>query len=375
MAPFEPRNPSGRAGFRAVRRFSSFIWNDQTSLLMPCPAQKPAPARPRTKWQRTLALLCLAAAPLYASDAPVELKLVSEHPVEGIARGNLSGLAWCGDALWAVSDREDDQLFRLDTGATPWRAEAERFELPPPPASGLPWGMRMRAWVSGQVRGGQMDFEGLSCDELGNRYLVSEAHAAVLRVSPAGTAQWLALPGSLVRQARASGMLLHFNALFEGIAVDPNAERMWLAAERERRGLLVLHRQQSSWQCAGSCVLMSEGGRELPPPALGDSPVPRSFSALTFFRNKLFVLEPSSYRICRRSPASGAVERCWSFAAEALTEERRYSVPYGNVEALWIDAEGAWIGVDNNGKARGDGEKRPVVWRFAAPAGGWSAQP
>ncbi|MGE4408858.1 esterase-like activity of phytase family protein [Pseudomonas sp.] len=324
--------------------------------------------------RRWLALLCLVAAPLYASDAPPELKLVSEHPLEGMPAGNLSGLAWCGDALWAVSDRLDDQLFRLDTSSTPWQAEAERFELPPPANSGLPWGMRMRAWVSGQVRGGQMDFEGLSCDALGNRYLVSEAHAAVLQVSPAGTAQWLPLPDSLVRQARASGMLLHFNAMLEGIAVDPKAERLWLAAERERRGLLVLHRQQSSWQCTGSCVLMSEGGSELPPAALGDTPVSRSFSALSFFDGKLFVLEPSAYRLCRRDPASGAVERCWSFAAEALTEERRYSAPYGNVEALWVDAEGAWIGVDNNGMRRGDGEQRPVVWRFAAPAGGWSAQ-
>lgn len=87
------------------------------------------------------------------------------------------------------------------------------------------------------------------------------------------------------------------------------------------------------------------------------------------------MLEPSAYRVCRRSPANGAVERCWSFAGEALTDERRYGEPYGNAEALWVDAEGAWIGVDNNGKARGDGEKRPIVWRFAAPEGGWMARP
>ena len=72
-----------------------------------------------------------------------------------------------------------------------------------------------------------------------------------------------------------------------------------------------------------------------------------------------------------RSHAFTAVEN----AAEALTEERRYREPFGNAEALWIDAEGAWIGVDNNGKARGDGEKRPIVWRFAAPSGGWMARP
>jgi hypothetical protein len=40
-----------------------------------------------------------------------------------------------------------------------------------------------------------------------------------------------------------------------------------------------------------------------------------------------------------------------------------------------IDAKGAWIGLDNNNGARADGETRPIVWRFAAPEGGWSAKP
>lgn len=324
-----------------------------------------------------VALLLALATPLWASEAP-ELELRSEHPVEGMPSGNLSGLAWCGDGLWAVSDREDDRLYSLAAGEDAesgiLRAQPERFELPPISASGLPWGMRMRTQVSGALRGGQMDFEGLACDSLGNRYLVSEAQAGVLRVTPAGTAQWLSLPPGLVRQARASGMLLTFNAMFEGIAVDPEAGRMWLAAERERRGLLVMHRNQSSWQCIGGCVLLAEGGQVQSPAVLGDLPISRSFSGLAYFNERLFVLERGAHRICRRHPATATVERCWSFAAATLTEERRYNSPYGNAEALWIDAEGAWIGVDNNGRARGDGETRPVVWRFAAPPGGWSAR-
>src|SRR5690606_15247483 len=49
-----PRNPKGRACFCAMRRFSSLIWNDQTALLVPCLAQKQAPARSRTKREQTL---------------------------------------------------------------------------------------------------------------------------------------------------------------------------------------------------------------------------------------------------------------------------------------------------------------------------------
>ncbi|HSX88812.1 MAG TPA: esterase-like activity of phytase family protein [Pseudomonas sp.] len=322
--------------------------------------------------RRLCALVLLAVTPVLADmPAPAELKLLGEHPVEGIVGGNLSGLAWCGDALWAVSDRDDDRVYRLDAREPVWRAEAEAFVVPPAPQAALPWGLRMRSWISGAARGGELDFEGLSCDALGNRYLVSESQAAVLLLPMAGAPQWLTLPDGLVRQARASGMLLHFNSLFEGIAVDAEGARLWLAAEAQRRGLLVLHKQRSSWRCTGGCVLQSEGGSEPSPAQLSDESAPVDYSGLAFFAEKLFTLERQAHRICRRKPSSGEVERCWSFAAEALTAERRYPPSHGMAEALWIDAEGAWIGVDNGGFERADGEQRPIIWRFAAPAGGW----
>lgn len=318
-----------------------------------------------------VALLLVAAPALAETQALEELKLVSEHPIDGIAAGNLSGLAWCGEALWAVSDREDDRLYRLAGGDAVWQAEAEHFVAPPAPSNSLPWGLRMRTWATGLVRGGYLDFEGLSCDAIGNRYLVSEARAAVLQIPPAGAPQWLALPAGMVRQARASSMLWHFNSLFEGVAIDPAGERLWLAAERQRRGLLALHKQGSSWRCTTGCVLMSEGGRAPSPPQLGGEAQPRDFSAVVLHKEKLFTLERQAHRICRRKLSDGAVERCWSFASEALTDARRYPQPYGLAEALWIDEQGAWIGIDNGQHSRADGEQRPVVWRFAAPKGGW----
>ncbi|MDP3815251.1 hypothetical protein, partial [Pseudomonas sp.] len=47
-----PRNPQGRACFCALLRFSSLIWNNQTTLLVPGPAQKQAPSRPRRNVNR-----------------------------------------------------------------------------------------------------------------------------------------------------------------------------------------------------------------------------------------------------------------------------------------------------------------------------------
>ncbi|MCO6056452.1 esterase-like activity of phytase family protein [Pseudomonas sp. MOB-449] len=317
----------------------------------------------------------LFTAPLWASDDPEQLRLAAEYPVEGMPHGNLSGLARCGNELLAVSDRVDNQLYRLKSIGGLLQAEPENFLAPPPPPSGLPWGVRARSWVISLLRGNELDFEGISCDSVGNRYLVSEANAAVLQVPVSGEPNWLLLPDNLIRQARASGMLLHFNALLEGIAVDPSGERLWLASERERRGLMVLHKQQSTWRCTGGCVIFSEAGTERPPAPIGsEQQMPRDFSDVAFLDEKLFTLERLAHRICRRKPSNGEVERCWSFAEEALADTRRYSVPFGVAEGLWIDTEGAWIGLDNGGKARGDGERRPIVWRFSAPRDGWNAK-
>ena len=322
-----------------------------------------------------LMLSGLAATQVLAAPA-AELVLVSEHPVEGMRGGNLSGLALCGSELWTISDRDDDQIYRLDISAPTWQAETVKIDVPPVPESGLPWGLRSRTKAAALIRGGDLDFEGISCDAAGNRYLVSEAHAAVLQVPVTGAPEWLKIAPGMVREARASGMLLHFNALFEGLAVNAEGNQIWLAAERERRGLISIKRAQSVWDCDGPCVLLSEAGTEMQPEQVPKArAVSRNFSDVALFEGKLFTLESSQYQLCRRDAATAAVERCWSFAAEMLAPQRLYDQPYGLAEALVVDAEGAWIGLDNNFGPRVDGEKRPVVYRFAAPAGGWSAQP
>ena len=307
--------------------------------------------------------------------ANAELKLEAEYPVEGIAGGNLSGLAVCNQVLQGVSDRDDDRIYRLTPQGEVMQAEAEVFTTPAAANSQLPWGMRMRNLGVSWLRGGFYDFEGLSCDAKGNRYLVSESHGAVLSVSPTHEASWLVLPPALMRQARASGMLLHFNQGYEGIAVSPDGQRLWLAAEQRRRGVNVLHKRGGNWRCSGGCVLFSEGGKEASPAGIGGHVTDRDFSGLAFYGDKLFTLERQAHRICRRNLTDGAVERCWSFAATALSEQRRYPVSHGMAEALWIDENGAWVGVDNGRYTRADGEARPIVWRFAAPTAGWSAKP
>jgi len=139
---------------------------------------------------------------------------------------------------------------------------------------------------------------------------------------------------------------------------------------------LLIKRQQTVWDCDGGCVLLSEAGSEMQPAQMPKAKaVSRDFADLALFEGKLFTLERNAYEVCRRDAQTAKVERCWSFAAEALQEQRRYPQPYGLAEALVVDATGARIGLDNNNGARADGEVRPIIWRFAAPEGGWSAKP
>jgi hypothetical protein len=312
-----------------------------------------------------------------ASAEPVpQLRLLSGHAVDGMPGGNLSGLAQCGNELWTVSDRDDNQIYRLDTREHVWQAETVHIEVPAVPDSGLPWGLKSRVWAASFVRGGDLDYEGITCDSAGNRYVVSEGHAAVLQIPPSGPASWLKISPTMVREARARGLLLQFNSIFEGLAINPAGDQLWLAAERQGRGLLLIKRKQTVWDCEGGCVLLSEAGREMQPAQFPKAKaVSRDFSDVSLFSGKLFTLERNNYKICRRDPQTAEVERCWSYADELLHDNLRYSQGYGLEEALVVDADGAWIGVDNNNGTRADGENRPVVWRFAAPDGGWSAQP
>lgn len=314
-------------------------------------------------------LACLLGLALPVAAATPELALRAEHPVAGIPEGNLSGLARCDGVWWAVSDRDDDRLYRLDSGELVWRAVPETFAAPAPPDTGLPAHLRAAARARGALLDGLLDPEGLDCDARGNRYVVSESFAAVLVVDPAGAVRWLPLPPGVVAGARSRGLLRQVNALFEGIAVDEGGTTLWLAAERQGRGLVRV--DLAGGDCAEGCVLVAEDEAIRPPAALGSDPLPADFSALALFGGKLFTLERLAHQLCRRDAESGAVERCWSYAATALVDQRRYDSRYGLAEALWLDAQGAFIGLDNNRQARLDGEDRPVIWHFAAPAGGW----
>lgn len=355
--------------------FFAFRWERFGRTLSSCrEATEPSPLRVMVHTVLNVmglvfSLLAATAWAGHSEPASPPLELLAEYPVEGMVGGNLSGLARCGDSWWAVSDREDERIYRLVAEDNEWRAVAEEFSAPSPPDAGLPSFLVLAAKARG-ILTGQLDLEGISCDDSGNRYLVSESYAAVLKLAVDGSSTWLDLPSSMVAAAREAGLLQRVNALYEGVAVSADGTRLWLAAERQGRGILRVD-LDGDGSCAAGCILLAEDKLIRPPPALGPDTRPADFSALALYGDRLFTLERLAHRVCRRDPDSGALERCWSYADAALAESRRYESPYGLAEALWLDDSGVWIGVDNNDLVRVDGEARPTVWHFAAPPGGW----
>ena len=289
----------------------------------------------------------------------MQLELQSMQLVHGMPEGNLSGLARCGKELRTLSDRDDDRIYRLQERNGELQAVAEPFQAAPAPDAGLSLEQQLTARLMKPLRGGQLDLEGISCDSAGNRYLASETFAAVLQLTPDGRAQWLELPEELRKQARSQNLLQERNGLLEGLAISPDGMRLWLAAERDHRGLLALQKREGRWQCVGSCVLQAE------PKAAPQL----DFADLAWFGGSLFTLERSQFQMCRRNPDNGIAECCWSLQA-SQREVRSRHAGAGGAEALLLDAAGAWVGFDN-GREPGDDERPSLLIRLAAPPGGW----
>jgi hypothetical protein len=325
-------------------------------------------------------LLCCLIFPASAFQRAPELQLLQAGPVEGMQRGNLSGLARCGEGVLAVSDRQDTHLYLLSGQDGFWQARTQAFTLPEARPTHLPLTLQAGSWLR-SLRGQALDFEGISCDAAGNRYLLSESLLSVLLVpradegEAAPSARWLNLDQAVYAEGAERGLWQRVNALGEGIAVAPDGNTLWLAAERQARGLVKVERQRDDdWRCpVAGCVLLAER-RYLPaepfgPGILAGGMLPLDFSALSYWKGRLWTLERNEHQICRRHPESGQRERCWSFAGTLLSAPHHYpDAPYGLAEALMLDEHGIFIGLDNNARRRPDGDVRPWIFHFALPA-------
>lgn len=274
-----------------------------------------------------------------------ELRIVKVLPVESQFPVEPSGMVMHAGILYVVCDKTDDRIFRLeitDDYARMWT----HLRFQPPARS--------------------MDYEGVTIDSRGNFYLISEYHHRILRVTPAGIAEWF---GPNFRTfAEPEGMLRRFNAGLEGITLLEDGSFL-LAAEREERGLI-------RWN--------PEHGEDSPPMAIKAMPRTRFTSALAFWRipdfsglatdsNRVFALFRNAHLVVeleREGDLFVESERAWSFAHVendprfAYLEER-----FGQAEGIAVNGNRVYLIVDNNQGARlaDSSDTRPQLFILEFP--------
>lgn len=161
---------------------------------------------------------------------------------------------------------------------------------------------------------------------------------------------------------------IDINAGFEGVAVDCSKSRLYVAQERNPRALIVVD-------------LKKEVVTDMFQVALDKNTPHPDYADLFFDQTKLYILERNSYRILKLNPLTKSIEASASFKRLNPQFETRelYETgkPYGLAEALYLDENYIYIGIDNNGDPFSEkagkvfdfkGNNSSVI-RFARPEG------
>ncbi len=291
-----------------------------------------------------LLLVVLMALPLWAQ--PTELQLVAALPVQGLDNAQPSGLCWVDGSLYAVSDRHDHAICRIEL-----RDDHARLE--PYITFNAPWS---GAWVRG------LDFEGLTYRN-GSFFLVSEATYRVLRVhETGGNLAWVT--PSVEEAGTKVGLFNEKKARLEGLALLGGG-RVLLAAERAPRGLIdvVLDAEGeaviSAQVCATSIL-------DFAPPREPD------FADLYFDGEDLYALTRNADAIVRITLDEDGLEELdvWTFGHVTNAPEFHYEdMTFGKAEGLTMDDEHVYVILDNNGQSRAHDptDTRPLLFVFNRP--------
>ncbi|MCY4545028.1 MAG: esterase-like activity of phytase family protein [Gemmatimonadetes bacterium] len=217
----------GEWGLRGERSLSALIFL-LTPLCLGASALFwiPGVVRRPAAFRLPLALLGLCALTLLktpevsvAQNEPIALEAISVLPVEGPESNQPSGLFVHNDTLFTVSDKHDDTIFRIEL-----REDAAVFvphvRFDPP----RPFGVF------------RLDLEGITRDEDGSFYLVSEGAFAILKVdADAKKASWVTT--SLRDVGASAGLFQTRGGYLEGITLMAE-DRFLVTAERQPCGLI-----------------------------------------------------------------------------------------------------------------------------------------
>ena len=131
------------------------------------------------------------------------------------------------------------------------------------------------------------------------------------------------------------------NAGFEGVTVDCETQTLYIAQERNPRGIFVYNLKNN--QYLGLIRTIEAKTNQVSP----------DYSDLFFYKKHLYVIERNEWKVLKINPSTKKVVTEYSFENNPVLNLRKLyktDEPYGLAEALFINDEEVIIGIDNNNK-------------------------
>ncbi len=255
----------------------------------------------------------------------------------GNQRFDASGLAFWKGKLLTINDR-DSELFEIVFGTN----NTAQLKL----TSFFPHAAVARVAIKPEPR---YDCEGIAVDPEGAIYISEESQRSIFRTTANGAVERLKIDWSPMKQYFGRDS----NASFEGVAVAPS--KIYVANERDAARVIVVDR--ATLKVEDSFFVDSAAF------AFGGP----HYSDLSFFGDRLFVLDRNHRCIFEVDPATKRVLAEHGFAQMELGEEVAYRTAYptGTMEGLAVDENSFWLVTDNNGYGRikYPRDARPTLFR------------
>ncbi|PIE01946.1 MAG: hypothetical protein CSA81_09365 [Acidobacteria bacterium] len=267
------------------------------------------------------------------------LELISVLPIESQGRKmDLSALTLVDGELYTLSDKENGVIYRL-------AFQENHLVLLPYRDCGF----------SREV---DYDFEGLTADDQGNFFMISERQSRVMCMPADGSPCHWVIP-SLKREANKKNLLKLANGGFEGIAYLGN-DLFVACAERNERGLVSWRIDRENPDRVQDLIVVN--GENTTYGKVKHRSL--DLSGLCFYKGKLLAIHRNNSLV---SVISGYREGCfveekaWSYWHVEYEPEYRFKDKrYGLAEGIAIDDDRIYLVLDPNRDSR---EKYPDDYR------------
>jgi uncharacterized protein YjiK len=267
-----------------------------------------------------------------------DLELVAVLPVDMPAALEPSGLTEYNGELYTVADKDNQTIYKVAyDGNQAALVPAVRFNAP-------------RHW-------GLLDWEGVTADQSGNFYLISEKLGRLYKVTPEGEGDWIS--PDLRDEARGLGLFTKSNAGFEGIARIADNQFIG-AAEREPRGLVEFTVSGDSVTCFPHVMEYSSYSNRLNFLRIPD------YSGMDTENGQIYALFRNAHLVVRLHKTESGYEEAEAWSYQHLETDPRWAYieqTFGQAEGLVVRGREVFLIMDNNlgGRKSDPGDGRSML--------------